>query len=225
MLRSPTGASELAPIRTFIRLRPRLLVSAIIASAALLFLPDAWPLTSRILFAWDTGAILYLGMAWRLMAVSTVKAVRQRARQEDEGAAVILCLTALAALASLGAIGMELSGLRFGGNAGQTTRLGLAGVTIFCSWVLLHTIFAIHYAHEFYSDRHGAGGLGFPGELEPEYWDFMYFAFTIGSAAQTSDVTVVSRRMRRVVLAHTVVSFLFNTTILALVINIAAGLL
>lgn len=216
---------HLAVISSTVRLRPRLFVSAAVAIVSFLFLPAAWPITGRILAAWDTAALLYFGMAWTMMAGSSLETMQQRARQEDEGAVVILSLTAAAAVASLGAIGAELSGIHADDTGGQAIRLAFAGVTILCSWFFLHTIFAIHYAHEFYGDPGEARGLTFPGEPEPDYWDFMYFAFTIGAAAQTSDVTIDSRLMRRLVLAHTVLSFLFNTTLLALVINVGAGLL
>ena len=159
------------------------------------------------------------------MTRSSIDEMQQRAGQEDEGAVVILALTVAAAVASLGAIGVELSGIHTNETAGQVTRLALTGVTILCSWFFLHTVFAIHYAHEYYGDRGEARGLNFPGEPEPDYWDFMYFAVTIGATAQTSDVAVASRLMRRLVLAHSVLSFLFNTIVLALVINVGAGIL
>ena len=100
----------------------------------------------------------------------------------------------------------------------------LAGVTIFLSWVFVHVIFALHYAHEFY-DMHAPGGLAFPGEHEPDYWDFIYFSFVIGMTSQVSDVTVTGQRLRRVVAAHGVLSFVFNVALLALSINLAASAL
>jgi uncharacterized membrane protein len=188
-------------------------------------MPGAWPLTGRVLAAWDAAAALYLVLAWIMMSRSNVDSMRKRAQQEDEAALVILALTVTASVASLGAIAAELAGIGGAESAGQATRLALAGVTILCSWFFLHTVFAVHYAHEFYGDAGEDRGLAFPQEPAPDYWDFMYFAYTIGAAAQTSDVTITTRRMRRLVLAHTVLSFLFNTTVLALVINVGAGLL
>ena len=216
----------MAAISSIMRLRLwLLLLSAAVAVVAFLFTPGAWPFTGRILAAWDIAAFLYLGLAWTMLARASIETMQQRAQQEDEGAVVILGLTVAAAVASLGAIGAELAGIHVNEPAGQVIRLALAGITILCSWLFLHTVFAIHYAHEFYGDHGEGSGLAFPGEPKPDYWDFMYFAFTIGSAAQTSDVTVVSRLMRRLVLIHTVLSFLFNTTILALVVNLGAALL
>lgn len=207
------------------RRRARLVGPAAAALVAALLMPAAWSLTGRILAAWDCAVLLYLGLAWTMLIRSSRETMRQRAQQEDETAVVVLGLTVAAAAASLGAIAVELSAIRANETAGQPFGLALAGVTLLCSWFFLHTVFAIHYAHEFYGDHGEASGLTFPGEPEPDYWDFMYFAFTIGAAAQTSDVTIVARRMRRLVLAHTVLSFLFNTTVLALVINVGAGLL
>jgi len=208
-----------------IRLRPRLFISAGFALAAFLAMPAAWPLTGRVVAGWDVLALLYLCLVGRMLSRSSVESMRQRAQEEDEGAGIILALTVTASVASLGAIAAELAGIRADDASGQAIRLGLAGLTILCSWFFLHTVFAIHYAHEFYGDAGEERGLTFPQEPEPDYWDFLYFAFTVGAAAQTSDVTIVSRRLRRLVLAHTVLSFLFNTTVLALVINVGAGLL
>jgi uncharacterized membrane protein len=98
-------------------------------------------------------------------------------------------------------------------------------VAILCSWFFVHTIFAFHYAHEYYGDAGERRGLTFPHESKPDYWDFLYFSFNFGAAGQTSDVVIVSKRMRRRALGHILVSFLFNTTILALALNIGAGLL
>ena len=154
-----------------------------------------------------------------------METTRQQARREDEGAFVILVLTVVAALASLAAIGAELSDIQGSAAEERIIRLALAGVTILCSWFFLHTVFAIHYAHEYYGDEGEAGGLLFPNEAEPDYWDFMYFSFTIGATAQTSDVNVTSRFMRRLVLGHCILAFLFNTTILAIVVNVGAGVI
>lgn len=215
----------LSTILRIMRSRPRLFAAIALAVAAFLLLPRMWGHTSRILAAWDTGALLYLGLALAMMAGSSVETTRQRARREDEGAVVILILTVVAAIASLAAIGAELSGLDGKAAGDRLPHLALAGVTILCSWFFLHTVFAIHYAHEYYGDQGETGGLIFPDETEPDYWDFMYFSFTIGATAQTSDVNIASRWMRRLVLGHSILAFLFNTTILAIVVNVGAGVI
>lgn len=207
------------------RLRPRLLIAG--AAAGLLFalLPSDERLTSRMLAAWDTGVLLYLVLAAAMMARSSVATMRDRANVEDEGAVAVLLLTLGAAVASLAAIAAELNGIKSASGPDQAIRLGLAALTILCSWFFVNLMFAIHYAHDYYGDAGRRRGLIFPHESEPDYIDFLYFSFTIGAAAQTSDVTVGSRRMRRLVLGQTVLAFLFNTTILALAINVGAGLL
>ena len=207
------------------RLRPRLLGSALAGVLVFALLPSRWPTISRYLVAWDIGVVLYLVFAVHLAARFSTAAIRQRARMEDEGALAFLILTVGAALASLAAIGAQFFGIHEAPTGGQAARLFLAGVTILCSWFFVHTIWAIHYAHEFYGDEGERRGLAFPHEDQPDYWDFLYFSFNLGAASQTSDVIIVSRSMRRLVLAHTIMSFLFNTTILALAVNVGASLI
>lgn len=206
-------------------LRGRLYGSLLAGLTVYLVLPVTMRGSTRMLMAWDIGVALYLGVAAWSMGRASIEAMRERAEREDEGARVILALTVGAALASLAAIAVELRGLRDAAHADEPLRAVLAAFTILCSWFFLHVIFAIHYAHAFYADEGECKGLAFPSEASPDYVDFLYFSFTIGAAAQTSDVSVTSRGMRRVVLVHTVLSFLFNTTVLALAINVAAGLL
>lgn len=209
---------------TAIRGRPRLLISLTVATAAWFLLPAAWPVTARMLLAWDAGSLLYLILAWTMFARSSPEDLHRRASAEDEGALVILVLTIVAAVFSLVAIGAELSGIHSAG-ADRAPRVSLAVGTIVCSWFFLHTIFAIHYAHVDYDEKARAWPLNFPGDESPDYWDFLYFSFNLGAAAQTSDVAITKGSLRRVVLAHTVLSFLFNTTVLALAVNVGAGLL
>jgi uncharacterized membrane protein len=157
------------------------------------------------------------------MSKADVHRMRRRARLQDEGQFGILILTAVAALASLVAIfallGSSSAGMR------SPADLLLATITILLSWAFTHTIFALHYAHEYYDENDGkGGGMQFPGdEPEPDYWDFMYFSFVIGMCAQVSDVTVSCKPIRRTVFAHSVVSFIFNAALLALTVNIAAS--
>jgi uncharacterized membrane protein len=207
------------------RLRPRLLSSAALGLLVYLFLPADWQVNSRRLAAWDIGVLVYLVQAILMAARSSTGEMQKRASLEDESAFVVLGLTVAAAIASLGAIAVELIGIQGSAGGQQVFRLTMAGLTILCSWFFVHTIYAIHYAHEFYGDGGERQGLSFPHEDRPDYWDFLYFSFTMGAASQTSDVTVVSRRMRRLVLAHTILAFLFNTTILALAVNVGAGLI
>src|SRR4029077_2851054 len=157
-----------------------------------------------------------------LMARSTIQHIRDHAAQDDEGRFAILVLTVLAALASLAAIVAEL-GIGEGGKR-TGTQLALATVTIFLSWTFIHTIFALNYAHDYYGEhRAKSSGLQFPDDADPDYWDFVYFSFVVGMTCQVSDVAVASQPIRRTVIAHGVASFLFNTALLALPVNIAAS--
>jgi uncharacterized membrane protein len=128
----------------------------------------------------------------------------------------------IAAAASLGAILSELSTAQGATRTGM--QLALATATIVLSWTFVHTIFALHYAHEYYGER-GAkhDGLNFPGEQKPDYWDFAYFSFVIGMTSQVSDVAIASRPIRRTATAHGIFSFFFNVTLVALMVNIAAS--
>ncbi len=206
------------PVRIFYA-RPRLVVALAVGIAVLLLLSVA-PLrmATRLLIAWDVFLALYLVLAFGLFARTGIAHIRRNAIMQDDGRFLILIVTALGAFASLAAIVWELAGSQRG-SAGA----GLAIGTIALSWTGIHTVFALHYAHDYYRGAQ-AGGLAFPGEeAEPDYWDFVYFSFVIGMTAQVADVGITSRTIRRTVTAHGVVSFIFNTALLALTINIAAS--
>ena len=180
-----------------------------------------WRAVTRMLVGWDVTVVLYLGLVTHVMLVCDVDRIRERAAREDEGQLTILVLTVAAALASLGAIIAELSSPVAGPR--RPPHILLATLTILLSWAFIHAIFALHYAHEFYDETDG-GGMAFPGgDLSPDYWDFVYFSFVIGMTSQVSDVGVTSKRIRRTVAAHGVVSFVFNAALLALTVNIAAS--
>jgi uncharacterized membrane protein len=210
-----------------IRARPRLLLSAAAGLLAFALLPSSFASSTRVLLTWDVGAGLYLALAWMMIGRATVEHMRWRAKVQDDGAAVVLFLTVAAATASLAAIVMELSGLKSLPPAEQGFHVGLVAVTFAASWLLVHTAFALHYAHVYYSSPGQEGGapLEFPRQETPGYVDFLYFSAVVGMTAQTADVAVATTRMRRLVMAHGVIAFVFNTTLLALTINIAAGLL
>jgi len=178
----------------------------------------------RALVGWDTGAALYVVLTFGMMARSNVAAIRLHASSQDEGAVGILFLTVASALASLLAIVFLLGKIGMGDAPKQGSDLVLATATIVLSWTLIHTIFSVHYAHEFYGGG-GVGGLTFPGdEKEPDYWDFVYFSFVIGMTCQVSDVQITARHMRHLATAQGIIAFFYNTVIVALAVNIAAGL-
>jgi len=219
-----TGPPRRAPaLLRIVRARPRLFASGAIGAVVVgIAFAVNWRLATRLLTGWDVAVALYLALVFQMMGRSTIHTMRQHAADQDEGRFTMLVLTVASALASLAAIFAEL-----GGSAGATGNrppgnVALAAFTILLSWAFIHTIFALHYAHEFYDETDG-GGLAFPSDREPDYWDFVYFSFVIGMTSQVSDVCVTSKRIRRTVTAHGVVSFVFNVTLLALTVNLAAG--
>jgi uncharacterized membrane protein len=206
------------PVR-FVRARIRLTLSVAFGLLTLMLLPAAWAWTTRALIAWDVTIALYLVAAYMLFWRTDTAHIRVHAIETDDGRFAILVLTAGAALASLAAIVAEL-----GGSNRGTFSIALAITTIALSWAMVHTTFALHYAHDYYRPRE-AGGLKFPDEGKPDYWDFVYFSFVIGMTAQVSDVAIASRSIRRTATAHGIISFVFNTALLALMVNIAASAL
>ena len=208
-----------------VRARPRLFICAAVGVVitVLVGFVMSWRPATRLLAGWDIGTALYLALVFQMMRRSDVHRIRLRAADEDEGQLTILVLTVAAALASVAAIFVELGGAQATERGRPLSQLALPAITILLSWAFIHTIFALHYAHEFYDDT-ASGGLAFPGaDREPDYWDFVYFSFVIGMTSQVSDVCVTSKRIRRTVTAHGVVSFVFNVTLLALTVNLAAG--
>jgi len=209
------------------RTHARLFASLLIGVAVFFAVPSAERLATRILIGWDVAVAVYLVLAFVMIARFDLVLVHRRAASQDEGGLVILILTVLAAVASLVTIVAEL-----GSACGTTTAPGNlyfahAVLTILLSWTFIQVIFAFHYAHEFYGegrDRH-VGGLEFPGDERPDYWDFIYFSFVVGMTFQVSDVQVTSKVIRRLVVAHGVVSFVFNVAILALMVNISSEFL
>jgi len=204
----------------------RLGIAMLTGSAAVFALPAAWLWITRILAGWNIAVWSYLClMAWLMLHADHAK-VRKIAEQEDEGAVAVLAVMSICAVASLAAIILELAVTRGLPDGQRLLHYALTGSTVLGSWLLIGTMFTIHYAHMFYRAPAWTRPLGFPDhEKNPDYWDFLYFAFTIAVAAQTSDVMVLNRPMRKSVLAQSLLSFLFNVAILGFSVNIAAGLL
>ena len=213
-----------------LRQHPRLVLSVLLGILVNLVLPASIGEGTRLLAAFDLAALTFLGAVWIMMAGATTADMRRRSQIEDEGRYVVLALSAATAVAILLAIASELHDIRDQPAAGTGLRVTLAAVTILLAWFFMNTIFALHYAHFFYgnsdaSEGAEARGLDFPGRAEPDYWDFLYFSFVIGMTFQVSDVQIENHRLRRSALAHGVLAFLFNVVVLALTINIIAGLL
>jgi uncharacterized membrane protein len=212
--------------RLIVRARPRLLIAVTLGIVGAVLMPERWSAVTRALAAWNLMVWLYLFLAGWLMLRATPVRVRRIAELEDPSAVAILAIMSGAALASLAAIILELSGAKEADFGRRLAHYGFTGATVFGSWLLVGTLFALHYARAFYRAPQGSPALRFPdGEADPDYWDFLYFSFTIAVATQTSDVVVTSRELRKAVLAQSVISFLFNAAIIGLSINIAAGLI
>jgi uncharacterized membrane protein len=207
------------PVR-MVYARPRIFISILIGFSAFFVLPEAQRLVARLLISWDIFATLYLALAYIMMFRCGLAHIRRNAVMQDDGRFLILLVTALGAFASIGAIVFEL-----GGTHRSPQALALATVTIALSWAVVHTSFALHYAHDYYRGAE-PGGLQFPSgdrHDHADYWDFVYFSFVIGMTAQVSDVGITDKIIRRTVTTHGIISFVFNTALLALMVNIAAS--
>jgi uncharacterized membrane protein len=212
-----------------VRLRPWFFLAAgvsILVSAALPNSLVDQPAT-RWLIAWNCGAALYLIMSAAMMMRADAGHIRQRAVSQDVGQGILLVLTAMATLSSLGAIAFEMLVAKELHGMVKTAHMALAGITVVSSWAFIQVMFAIHYAHMYYARRESGeqGGLDFLGTDEPDYAEFFYFSAIIGTSGQTADVPFSCREIRRVGTVHCILTYLFNTTVLALLINIGASLL
>jgi uncharacterized membrane protein len=214
--------------------RPRLWSSLVLGGLVFWLLPQSWAQhhATRALVAWNVCALAYLGLALHMMWRADRHKIQGRAIQQSEGRWLVLTMVVVAAVAVLLAVGSQLSTV----NAAQAASLmtaqakvlhvALGGFTVITSWLFTQTLMASHYAHDFYllraNGRHD--GLIFPGTTDPGYGDFFYFAAVIGTSGQTADVLFNGADMRPVGTMHCILAFFFNTTVLALTINTAAGL-
>jgi uncharacterized membrane protein len=222
---------EIAPEWYRLTAHRRLLLALAVAGAAALLLPPMAPYSVRLAVSWDTGVIVFLVLTWWVVQNCPAHLMQATVLANDQGRAGILILVLLATGTSVAAIFFLLEKAKGPDGGPGAFQVALSVLTIICSWLLTHVMFALHYAHRYYRDDPGTpeadatGGLKFPGDAPPHYWDFLYFSFVIGMTSQVSDVQVTSRPMRRLVLGHGVLSFAFYTIVLALSINIVAGLI
>ncbi|WP_019140136.1 DUF1345 domain-containing protein [Noviherbaspirillum massiliense] len=213
------------PVRRFTRNRPRLMAALGLGILLALLLPGDWQPITRALAGWNVAVWSYIGLMGWLMIRADHAMVRRIAEQENEGAVAVLAILSLAATVSLVAIVFELSSSKGSPLGSRVGHYLFTGSTVLGSWCLLGLVFMFHYARLYYQSPEGQRALRFPDdERNPDYWDFLYFSFTIAVAVQTSDVSVMSREMRKTVIAQSVLSFLFNAAILGLSVNIAASL-
>jgi len=214
------------PIR-LAKLHAKLICAAIIGIFVSVMAPGHWRMATQLLAGWDVGVAIYLVlMHWMFMRCD-IDRIRKRASEQDEGAFAILLLTMVATIASLVAIVFELGGIKQATPGHAGSQVLLAGCTILLSWAFIHTIFTIHYAHEYYGEGRDKklGGLKFPGGAKPNYRDFLYFSLVIAMTSQVSDVAVTSNAIRNMVTMHGVLSFFFNLTVLALTVNMVSNLI
>ncbi len=213
-----------------IMVRPRLIFSIFIGLLVYFLTPVGWRMETRGLVSWNIAAIFYLILFFHLAEKADVNKIRTRAKLQDDGAALILILSGLAAAMCFVAIASELANLKGVLGSNRNWHLALVVLTIPLNWAFIHSMFALHYAHEFYDALDADGhGLDFPSSkksagVSPIYWDFVYFSYIIGTSGQTADVGITCPSIRKMATIHCVFSFFFNITTLGLSINVASSL-
>ena len=211
-----------------VRARPRIFIAAAAAVAVGVYMPSdlASHTVTRLLIAWNVGTCIYVLLAAIMMVRSSQHHMRRRAQIQDDGQLVILVLVVVSAIASLVAIAAELSVVKDMHGLLKIEHVTLAGLTVLSSWAFIQVMFALHYAHDYYAalGQNHPAGIQFPGDEPPDYGDFFYFAAVIGTSGQTADVSFTSKPMRRIGALHCILAYLFNTTVLALLINIGASM-
>jgi uncharacterized membrane protein len=221
----------LRPIR-IVQARPRLFISCACGILIGLLLPHDIRLVTRALIGWNAGLWLYFVLVGVMITTASSESMVRRAALQDDGRFAILILSTLAAFAAFGGIFAQLTIVKDESGLLRALHISLAAATIVSAWTFIHVMFALHYAHEYFTGRVAKGtdaakshaALRFPGTSEPDYLDFFYFSFVIGVACATADVEIWAPAMRRTALVHCVLAFFFNSAVLALTINIAAGL-
>jgi uncharacterized membrane protein len=204
---------------------PRLWIAFIAGTVLFFFLPHDWSILSRVLVCWNGGVVLFLVMIFVWMTRLTAAQICTKYIEEDESAPFILVIVVVAAVASLFAIVEPLATIKQVSGSVRAAHFALAALTLIDSWLLVPTMYTTHYADMFYSAPTDDRPLHFPNTPEPVFWDFAYFSFTIAAACQTADVSTEHANIRRIVIGQTLVSFLFNASILGFAINVTAGLI
>ena len=225
MAKPPAPPAARPPFRV-LRLHGVLLAGLALAVVIALAAPAEWRWTVRLAAGWDAGVALFLMLTFiKLARTRSVDDIRARAAELDEAGTAVLPLSLRAAGASMAVVISEAASAASG--AGAATHALLTLGTEALSWLFIHVIFGLHYAHRFYApgDKGDRGGLLFPGEDEPDYWDFLHFSLIIGVASQTADVQIADRRLRRLATVHSVTAFVFNTVLVALAVNLAVSLI
>jgi uncharacterized membrane protein len=212
----------------FVKGHGRLFAALPVGAASGWLVPQAWALRTKGIVAWDVFALCYLVLIALLFRAPSSR-MERNARAQESGEWTLFFLVLAGATASFGAIIGEFGSIKGSSGTQQIVKVLVVALTLALSWVLTQAIFALRYAHEYYARPRGAEaidkGLEFPGEAQPDYWDFFYFSAVLGMTFQVSDVQITSRKLRRLATLHGMLGFLFNTVIIALTVNLASGLL
>lgn len=203
----------------------RLLFSTAAATVLFFLLPAHWEAITRLLVSWNVGVLMFLMLVFRLMTSLSAAEICDRYQEEDETAPVILIISVIAAILAMVSIVAFLSMFGQVGQTERSMRIALAAFTVIDAWLLIPTMFTLHYTDMFYSAAPEARPLRFPDTQTPAFWDFAYFSFTIAAACQTADVSTAQGAIRKVLIVHSILSFLFNASILGFAINVTAGLI
>jgi uncharacterized membrane protein len=218
---------------SFLRLdaHHRFIVAAVLAVVTYLGLQGRITFAGQLIAAWNVFTLATIVLAWIVMTTRDPYEVRRQAGQQDASATFLFSVVVTAATISLVAVFLLLGSAKNLSHGLLAIHVGLSMSAIVLSWALVHTLFALRYAHIYYRDAHKVtrdrieGGLLFPGTSDPDYLDFAYFAVVIGMTCQVSDVQIASKGLRRLAIVHGLISFAFNTAILAMFVNILAGLI
>jgi uncharacterized membrane protein len=212
-------------LKKFIRNHWKIAFAAIAGVVLYAVLPPDWPVLTRTLAAWNTTVLLLLAATFLVLPRLNASQLHEHFREDDPTAPVILVVVVASAVLSIAAIVVFLTTLKQVPAPEKLSHMLLAALTIVDSWLLVPTIYTLHYADLFYSAPEDRRPLSFPDTARPVFWDFAYFSFTITAACQTADVSTVGVGIRKTVIAHSIISVLFNVSILGFAVNISAGLL
>ncbi len=219
----------LATARHIVTSRRRLLIGLACGLAAAPLLPSVATAAARSILAWDIGVSVFLVLALHLFLTEDHRNMAAHAAAQEEGEWTVFALTVSAVMVSMVAIAQEFGAAAHLQGASKALHVALVAATLLLSWLMMQATFALRYAHEYYAVSGDGpavdGGLNFPQEEHPDYMDFLYFSLVLGMTFQVSDVAITARKLRRLAALHGFLGFVFNTVILALTVNIAAGLL
>lgn len=225
MSRPPRRGPDPVRLPRLFSRHPRTLIALLVGVGAFFLSPRSWPFLTRLLTGWDVGVLCLLGALLIWMQQMSAEQISEHYIEDDPSGPVLLVIVTAAALLSLIATVELLATLRHVAHAERIWHVVLVAVTLTVSWLLVPTMFMMHYADLFYSTTPGERPLSFPQTKMPVFWDFAYFSFTISAACQTADVMTTRLGIRKVVIAHEIIAFFFNASVVGFAINVTAGLI